>query len=184
MAETAREELINSLKSLLSSSEYSDFTITCGADAYKVHKAIVCSRSGFLKRAEKFPFGKKSAENMVNLPADDPAIIKCLFHFLYGCDSNDAPIDRLLHAKMYEITDKYNLRGLKMPTREKFTLEHAFMSTPDEDQGLREILYEIVVSHVVLLEQTSVEELMGSHTGFAFSVIKRQAAELARLKSS
>lgn len=45
----------STVNSLLLSGEYSDFTITCQGDTYKVHKAVVCARSGFFKRAERFP---------------------------------------------------------------------------------------------------------------------------------
>jgi hypothetical protein len=44
--------------SLFLSGEYSDLTITCGPDTYKVHKAIVCSQSSFFSKAEKFPVCK------------------------------------------------------------------------------------------------------------------------------
>ena len=45
------------MNSLLISSDYSDLAITCGDGVYKVHKNIVCSRSEFFRRAEKFPGG-------------------------------------------------------------------------------------------------------------------------------
>jgi hypothetical protein len=100
---------------------------------------------------------------------------------------------------MYEIADKYDVDVLKILARDKFNrsyikywdhelflpaFEYVLTSTPDEDQGLREILCKTVVSHAMLLEQRSVQELLGNHPGFAFSVIKRQAAELGRLKKS
>jgi hypothetical protein len=44
--------------SLLVSGNYSDLVVTCGADIYNVHKAIVCSQSTFFRNAEKFPVGK------------------------------------------------------------------------------------------------------------------------------
>ena len=46
--------------SLLSSGDYSDLVITCGTDIYNVHKAVVCSQSGFFQRAERFAVGKVS----------------------------------------------------------------------------------------------------------------------------
>jgi hypothetical protein len=77
MAELARDELVANLKryvisqndinsfcanrlsgSLLASGDYSDLIITCGTDTYKVHKSVVCSQSGFFKRAERFSVGK------------------------------------------------------------------------------------------------------------------------------
>lgn len=39
---------------LFDTGEYSDLTITCGQDTYKVHKAIVCKRCDFFKRAISF----------------------------------------------------------------------------------------------------------------------------------
>jgi hypothetical protein len=46
--------------SLLESGQYSDLIITCNKDTYKVHKAVICARSGFFKRAERFPVGSVS----------------------------------------------------------------------------------------------------------------------------
>ena len=72
MAERAREVLMGTFKwyrnfidkaravltvlyySLLESGDYSDFVITCGSDTYNVHKSVVCARSEFFKRAERF----------------------------------------------------------------------------------------------------------------------------------
>jgi hypothetical protein len=52
------------LRSLLTSGDYSDLTITCGQDTHKVHKAIVCSRAGFFARAIRFG-GQVSALDLV-----------------------------------------------------------------------------------------------------------------------
>jgi hypothetical protein len=56
------EPLSNELElkkiSLRASEKYSDFVITCGGDTYRVHKAVVCGRSGFFERAERFAVGK------------------------------------------------------------------------------------------------------------------------------
>jgi hypothetical protein len=40
--------------SFLKSGAYSDLTITCGSDTYKVHKVVVCERADFFARALKF----------------------------------------------------------------------------------------------------------------------------------
>jgi hypothetical protein len=42
-------------RSLYDSGKYTDLLITCGSDTYKVHKSVVCNRSGFFERAERFP---------------------------------------------------------------------------------------------------------------------------------
>lgn len=48
------ENMMLTLYSALKSGKYSDFTITCGGDTYNVHKAVVCTKSGFFERAERF----------------------------------------------------------------------------------------------------------------------------------
>jgi hypothetical protein len=44
--------------SLRASEKYSDFVITCGGKTFNVHKNVVCGRSGFFERAERFAVGK------------------------------------------------------------------------------------------------------------------------------
>jgi hypothetical protein len=55
MANNARDELVATFKRLLDSEKYTDLIITCDSDTYKVHKAVVCTRSGVFERAERFP---------------------------------------------------------------------------------------------------------------------------------
>ncbi len=47
MGTEPQQALQRAVRGLLDSGKYSDFTIKCGADEYKVHKAIVCPRSRF-----------------------------------------------------------------------------------------------------------------------------------------
>ncbi|KAA8626527.1 BTB domain containing protein [Pyrenophora tritici-repentis] len=263
MAELAREDLNAKVQSLLITGDYSDFVITCGVDIYNVHKAIVCTQSGFFQRAERFPAGKlplkEAAEDRVNLPEDHPAIIKLLVQFLYegeyepkllkeiagriplivpavkdfhyvfphtceqlgrcraskwgvchhhdcnpdtcgnacrgfickectGVSDNSSPDDLILHAKMYQAGDKYDVPGLKMLSREKFSrlcvkywdhelfptaCGYALSSTPDEDQGLRKILCETILAHTKLLKMEVMEEALGKHIEFVYQVTKR-----------
>lgn len=115
-----------------------------------------------------------------------------------GAHTHNDPADLLLHAKMYEIADKYDISGLKMLAREKFrrscvqywdnevfvpAFEYALSTTPDEDQGLRETLIEVVVRHRAVLDQAGISDIMGQDTEFAFNVMQRQVKELDRLRS-
>ncbi|CAI9629748.1 unnamed protein product [Alternaria burnsii] len=76
------------MKELLASGDYSDFTITCGSDTYRVHKAIVCKRSSFFERAERFPqpVSEEASEGKVDLPQDEPEIVRLLVEYLYEND--------------------------------------------------------------------------------------------------
>ncbi|KAH6864950.1 hypothetical protein BKA58DRAFT_431522 [Alternaria rosae] len=260
------------MRALRSSGKYFDFTITCGGDTHHVNKNIVCCRSGFFERAERFPAGRLTAESKVNLPEDDPAIVKLLIQFLYENDyetkdltiKSDARVAKtlrasrspsdfeflfdfphtcsgdcrypfhaicphhyctncagtcvnfvcgicapilggteinrailLVHSKIYEIADKYDVNGLKDLARTKFSslcallwngdvfaqaAEHALSSTPDSDDVLREVLCQTIISHIELLNKSDVAELLSKHTDFLFNALRLVAEEKAGLK--
>ena len=77
-----RSQVLDSLKSSLTSGAYSDFKITCGSDTYKVHKVIVCTRAGFFARAVSFG-GQETESGILDLPEDQPEIVKLLIQYLY-----------------------------------------------------------------------------------------------------
>ncbi|KAF3040373.1 hypothetical protein E8E11_001786 [Didymella keratinophila] len=59
---------------LYTSGDYSDIT------------TIICSRSEFFKRAERFAVGKEAAENRFYLPENDPTLIKLMVQYMYEGD--------------------------------------------------------------------------------------------------
>ncbi|KAF2823014.1 hypothetical protein CC86DRAFT_299958, partial [Ophiobolus disseminans] len=260
------------------SGKYSDFVITCGTDTYNVHKSVVCARSDFFERAERFAAGKESKEGKVNLPEDDPVVVKLLIQYLYEgeydpklpdgdnmdesmkvvfsrynengysyefphtcaaeryrcdqgicphhycnvfchsdcvefvcktCCPNGAPsvlpaaegdaLQLKLHAKIYEIGDKYYVVGLKELAREKFlracakywddehfapVAHYAFSTTPEDDRGLRDVVINTISQHMVLLNKPAVEAMLAEFNGPALGLLKMCAKELASLLSS
>jgi hypothetical protein len=271
-------------QSLLDSGKYSDFVITCGFETFNVHKAVVCARSGFFERAERFAVGRqayqepraKTEEGKVHLPEDEPEIIKLLIQYLYegeydpklpdgkAMDDWDAtspsntPItgrvseyhykfphtcigncpneynvchhhecrettcgekcvnftcreccptafapdplppaegdasQLLRHAKMYEIGDKYDVKGLKELAREKFlrgsskywdddvfssVAYYVFSTTAEEDHGLRGIVIKIISRHMALLSKPAVEALVDEFHGLAAGIVKTCAKQ-------
>ncbi|KAF2867320.1 hypothetical protein BDV95DRAFT_610733 [Massariosphaeria phaeospora] len=76
---------------LLASGEYSDLVITCGDDKYNVHKAIVCPRSGSFAAAVRFTVGREAEDNKIDLPENDPAVVKLLVQFLYEGEYEPVP---------------------------------------------------------------------------------------------
>lgn len=98
---------------------------------------------------------------------------------------------------MYEMGDKYDVKGLKDLARIKFTsicaplwndevfaeaAEHALNTTPDTDVGLREVIRETIVAHIELLNKPEIAALLSKHTGFMFGVLRRVAEEKASLQ--
>ncbi|KAI1179206.1 hypothetical protein F4777DRAFT_575237 [Nemania sp. FL0916] len=77
--------LLASNHSLYVSGQYSDLTITCHGNEYKVHKAIVCPKSGFFAGACRGQM-KEALEGIVDLPDDEPEIVDIMVHFFYHLD--------------------------------------------------------------------------------------------------
>lgn len=73
-----------SIKNLLASGQYSDFEIVCQGKSFKVHKAIICPRSEYFKRA--VTFGKEAEENKIDLQEDEAEIIGYMLQYLYEGD--------------------------------------------------------------------------------------------------
>jgi hypothetical protein len=78
----------------------------------------------------------------------------------------------LLHAKVYEVADKYDVAGLKELSREKFMLacnihwnsdqfsvaaEYAFTTTPDEDEGLRKSIRDTLAAHREIIKNPGIK---------------------------
>ncbi|EXK28680.1 hypothetical protein FOMG_15139 [Fusarium oxysporum f. sp. melonis 26406] len=62
--------------------DYSDLVISCGKDQYRVHKAIICPRSDFLKAAFDGEF-KEAQTGTIDLPDDDPVAVRMMIEYLY-----------------------------------------------------------------------------------------------------
>ncbi|CAH0019873.1 unnamed protein product [Clonostachys rhizophaga] len=78
-------ELTSSLQRLFSSGSYSDLTILCGESQYKVHRALVCSRSSFFEAACRNSF-KEAETGEISLPDDDPVAVKMMIRYFYFLD--------------------------------------------------------------------------------------------------
>ncbi|KAF2794247.1 hypothetical protein K505DRAFT_304315 [Melanomma pulvis-pyrius CBS 109.77] len=117
----------------------------------------------------------------------------CVDFTCIGCTtpSIDGTADQLLlHAQMYEIGDKYDVAGLKELSKEKFdracrdfwddpafpvAAHHAFSTTVDEDEGLRNIVSKVISSHMELLKKAEIKALMTEFNGLALGVLLDKA---------
>lgn len=78
-------ELLTAFAALLSSGKYSDLTVQCGERTWAVHKAVICSRSGFFDGACSHPF-KESATGTIDLSEDDPEAVEHMINYFYHLD--------------------------------------------------------------------------------------------------
>ncbi|KAM4065565.1 BTB/POZ domain-containing protein [Hirsutella rhossiliensis] len=140
MGSRPRKELMLSLAKLYNLGTYSDFTITCGSAEYRVHKAIVCPRSRFFAAACNDAF-QEGHNGVVNLPEDDPRIVRLMVYFFYhltypavSLDDADTAAARQhaflekvhhlrVHAMVYALAEKYSVDGLKDLAMRKFEQE-------------------------------------------------------------
>lgn len=99
----------------------------------------------------------------------------------------------LVHAKMYEMADKYNVIGLRDLAQEKFqraatshwdsdefarAAHHAFTTTPEQDKGLRDAVSNIISQHMTLLKKPAVEALLNEFNGLAVGLLKVHGKKL------
>ncbi len=80
MMDAPRNELMSALATLLEAGKYSDLTIICGEKRYAVHRAVICSRSGFFDGACSNRF-REAETGVIDLSEDDEEavehMIKC-----------------------------------------------------------------------------------------------------------
>lgn len=102
------------------------------------------------------------------------------------------PSQLILHTQMYEMADRYDVVGLKALSIEKFrracmrfwdhpefaqAAYHAYTTTPDDDKGLRSVVYETLSKHMSLLLKPEVEGLMVEFNGLSFDLLMAKAKQ-------
>ncbi|QDS69510.1 hypothetical protein FKW77_007081 [Venturia effusa] len=132
---------------LLDSGEYSDMSVTCKQKTFKVHKAVVCTRSRFFRNAMKNGTFKVSDEGnlhpstlllhflrqsnetesetgKIDLSDDDPLAVEAVLRFVYqgsysalAKDKEDAMV---LHTRVYNLADMYDIKNLKAVAASEF----------------------------------------------------------------
>ena len=91
---------------------------------------------------------------------------------------------------MYEVGDKYDVLGLKDLAANKFqracevywndaqfsiAAGHAFTTTPDNDQGLRECIGSIIVKHREIIRKPDITALLMKHPQLMYEVLSELA---------
>ncbi|KAH8701349.1 hypothetical protein GQ44DRAFT_732969 [Phaeosphaeriaceae sp. PMI808] len=110
----------------------------------------------------------------------------------------DADASQLMvHARMYEVGDKYNVAGLKQLALLKFDRAcakywddelfapaacHALSTTMEHDKGLRDVVSYVISEHMELLNKPEVEALLNEFNGLAVQVLKMSATKLGWVK--
>ncbi|KAF1943853.1 hypothetical protein EJ02DRAFT_399544 [Clathrospora elynae] len=85
---------------------FTDLTITCGSLTFEVHQLVVGTMCAFFGKCINFP-GKEAEEKCIDLPDDDPEMIRRLIAYLYLGDydpCNNSGISAFNNIKQYAST--------------------------------------------------------------------------------
>ena len=92
-----------------------------------------------------------------------------------------------IHAQIYALADKYGIHDLKDLAREKFAdaasnawddsgfplaVQTVYSSTPEGDDGLRDVVVDTLSRHRELLEKVEVETLVKGVNGLAYGLLR------------
>ncbi|KAK4031186.1 hypothetical protein C8A01DRAFT_51630 [Parachaetomium inaequale] len=137
------KNLIGSLKGLYSSGEYSDLIISYRGQEYYIYRAIVCT------------YGKGKFDLLDN----NPRLVYIILQYKYSysnrlemdgdrTDASKLIVDILVtYIKVYALAEKYMIYRLKAVVLRQF--KEVYISTIDDDRGLRDILDKEEVRDIV-----------------------------------
>ncbi|TLD36087.1 Leptomycin B resistance protein pmd1 [Venturia nashicola] len=151
---------------LLDSGEYSDMSITCKQKVFKVHKAILCTRSSFFRNAMKNGTFTESETGNIDVSEDNPLAVEAVLRFVYqGSYSSLAENNEdamILHTQVYNLAEMYAIKNLKTVAAAEFekitnmdfklpalplAIKEIYENCPADDKTLRDIAIRIVLSN-------------------------------------
>ncbi|KAF2102271.1 hypothetical protein NA57DRAFT_54191 [Rhizodiscina lignyota] len=130
--EWQRELYLETLKKMRRASEYTDFTITLGAEEFKVHRVVISSHSRYFDNACSGKF-KEANDARIELKGDTLDAVKAMVQYFYtldvsplpeGCQTTDNDHPGAVHsllsetdvlirlADIHTIADKYEVASL------------------------------------------------------------------------
>ncbi|KAK3684450.1 hypothetical protein LTR37_020258 [Vermiconidia calcicola] len=125
-AAEAHPEQVKDALHFFSTGHYSDLTITCKGQEWKVHKFQLCMQSEFFHKVCTSGF-KEAKENKVDLDDDDAQVVEAMLRYLYtgnygdaGNNASDIP-SIVLDVRMYIVADKYFIKSLESAAAIKFS---------------------------------------------------------------
>ncbi|CZR45755.1 uncharacterized protein FPRO_15069 [Fusarium proliferatum ET1] len=110
-------EYLKDLPAMLKTGKYSDLTIVCGNNRYRVHRNIICARSKFFDVSCDSGFKESNGEIM--LPDDDPAAVQKMIGYIYNIEytpettqmqEHDDDVEAELSDTDYDASERYRMK--------------------------------------------------------------------------
>ncbi|KAK2471048.1 hypothetical protein H9L39_17279, partial [Fusarium oxysporum f. sp. albedinis] len=133
---------------------------------------------------------KESSDRVIEIMDFDPTIVEAMARFIY-CFGYESPADTsamVFHAKVYQIADKYGIEALKRLSASNYrtsidegweaadfptAIALAYITTPPEDRGLRDIAVDVAVKRLgTLMNRDTFRETLSDNTDLAADIIR------------
>ncbi|KAF5548959.1 n-carbamoyl-l-amino acid hydrolase [Fusarium mexicanum] len=188
MAPPEEKGFLSSLAGYYNTDALSDVTVTCGDQVFKAHKIILSAHSKCFAVALNGNW-KEGSEGIIRIDDFDPDVVDAMLRFMYSLEySNDHDTSRMIFdVRLYQIADKYDIAELKDEVKEQFqravgsgwNTSHfpiaanlVYMTTPSQDRGLRDIVFEAVSKNIkTLVGLDSFDELLRTTPDLAADLI-------------
>ncbi|KAJ0128845.1 Uncharacterized protein HZ326_28060 [Fusarium oxysporum f. sp. albedinis] len=185
------EEFGASLKTYFNDTTLSDAVIRCGGRDFAVHSLILFCHSQYFRKQLDGPWKpKESSDRVIEIMDFDPTIVEAMARFIY-CFDYESPADTsamVFHAKVYQIADKYGIEALKRLSASSYrtsidegweaadfptAIALAYITTPPEDRGLRDIAVDVAVKRLgTLMNRDTFRETLSDNTDLAADIIR------------
>ncbi|RMZ15102.1 hypothetical protein D0862_01829 [Hortaea werneckii] len=173
--EVATDGLALAVSRLWEDRTHADLTIECHPRQWKVHKAILCSRSDFFKAACQPGRFKEGSDNVITLRSqaevsglptaalneyDNPEAINVLIYHLYHPNidyttlAGDAGMELVLHAWIFAAAEKYDLKGLKLQAEHH---TRSLLRKAPEDEDVQHQMAEAMAAIFIGTAETAME---------------------------
>jgi len=174
---------------LLETGKFSDLTIKCCGESFKVHKAVICPRSPFFMKACNGEF-KEAVSGVITLDDDRPETVKRMISFFYTFDydngitipsSTEQSVLSCCGVREYAIAEKYDIKDLKALAQSRFStwvtsnwnhpefysvVNEVYNSTPSNDRGLRDLVESSMKDNVTsVLKNGRFREMLTAEMG-------------------